>query len=138
MIEQIGIHIHTRLSSFSDFTSIAGSKISPVKIPQNTTYPCVTYEIIGVDNFITKSNSLNTSNLTLGINCYAENYTTTSTLAKAVIEALDYYQVQYTEVGVGGDTYTIKYHFDNLSDEFYDTPEVYYKEIIFNCLIIKN
>jgi hypothetical protein len=138
MIEQIGILVHSRLSSFSDFTSIAGTKIFPVKVKEFATYPCATYQIIGVDNFITKSNSLNTSNLTLGINCYAENYAATSSLAKAVIEALDYYQTQYSEVGVGGNTYTIKFHFDNLSDEFYDTPEVYYKEIIFNCLIIKN
>ena len=44
-------------------------------------------------------------------------------------------RITYTEDSV---SYTAKFNFDSLSDEYFNTPEVFYKEIIFNCLIYKN
>jgi len=110
-------------------------KVSPVVIPQGATYPFTTYEIDNVDNFLTKTKSLLSCDLSIRIACFADLYKTTYLQSKAVVEALDYYSVTYTEDGV---SYTAKFRFDSLSDDYYKQPEKFYKNLIFNCLITKN
>jgi hypothetical protein len=114
---------------------ISGLKVSPVIIPQGTAYPATTFEIANVDNFITKSSSLASCDVSLRIACFADNYNTTYNQSKAVVEALDYYSVTYTEDGV---SYTAKFRFVSLDDDYYKLPEKFYKNLIFNCLITKN
>ena len=136
MFAVIGQKIVSRLNSQSAFTSANGTnKVFPVRINQTTSYPATTYEIRDVDNFISKGNSLDSCDISIGINCFAIDYATTYSQAKAAVEALDLYSVTYTEDSV---SYTAKFNFESLSDEYFNTPEVFYKEIIFNCLIIKN
>lgn len=118
-------------------TTTTGSspKIFPVIIPQGTAYPATTFEIANVDNFITKSSSLESCDVSLRIACFADDYNTTYNQSKAVVEALDYYSVTYTEDGV---SYTAKFRFVSLDDDYYKLPEKFYKNLIFNCLITKN
>lgn len=136
MFAIIGQKIVTRLNSQSAFTTANGNnKVFPVRVSQEAQYPATTYEIRDVDNFLSKDSSLKSCNVRIGINCFATDYTTTYSQAKAVIESLDLYSITYTEDSV---SYTAKFNFDSLSDEYFNTPEVFYKEIIFNCLIYKN
>mgnify|MGYP003132175243 FL=1 len=136
MFAIIGQKIVTRLNSQSAFTTANGNnKVFPVRVSQDAPYPATTYEIRDVDNFLSKDSSLKSCNVRIGINCFATDYTTTYSQAKAVIESLDLYSITYTEDSV---SYTAKFNFDSLSDEYFNTPEVFYKEIIFNCLIYKN
>lgn len=111
------------------------SKISPVIIPQGTVYPATTYEIRNVSNFMSKASSLNSCDVSVNISCFADIYGTTYNQAKAVVDALDLYEVTYTE---DGQSYTAKFRFENLDDEYFKTPEKFYKNLTFNCLIIKN
>jgi len=110
-------------------------KVTPVIIPQGTTYPATTYEISNVSNFMSKGGSLNSCDVSINISCFADGYATTYNQAKAVVEALDLYQVTYSE---DGQSYTAKFRFMNLDDEYYKQPEKFYKNLTFNCLIIKN
>lgn len=136
MFAVIGQKIVTRLNNQSAFTSANGAaKVYPVRISEESSYPATTYEIRDVDNFISKGSSLDSCNVSIGINCFALDYNTTYLQAKAAVEALDLYSVTYTEDSV---SYTAKFNFESLSDEYFNTPKVFYKEIIFNCLIIKN
>ena len=118
-------------------TTSTGSnpKVFPVIIPQGTSYPATTFEIANVDNFITKCSSLESCDVSLRIACFADDYNTTYNQSKAVVEALDYYSVTYTE---GGVSYTAKFRFVSLDDDYYKLPEKFYKNLIFNCLITKN
>ena len=111
------------------------AKISPVIIPQGTVYPATTYEIRNVSNFMSKGSSLNSCDVSVNISCFADKYATTYNQAKAVVDALDLYEVTYTE---DGQSYTAKFRFENLDDEYFKTPEKFYKNLTFNCLIIKN
>jgi len=127
-------------SSFGFLTAISlkevtSAKVFPVIIPQGTTYPATTYEIANVSNFMSKGSSLESCDVSVNISCYAEGYATTYNQAKAVVEALDLYQVTYSE---DGQSYTAKFRFMNLDDEYYKQPEKFYKNLTFNCLIIKN
>lgn len=136
MFAVIGQKIVAQLNGNSEFLAANGSsKVFPVRINQTTSYPATTYEIRDVDNFISKGSSLDSCNVSIGINCFALDYATTYSQAKAAVEVLDLFSITYTEDGV---SYTAKFNFESLSDEYFNTPEVFYKEIIFNCLIIKN
>ena len=114
---------------------ITSAKVFPVIIPQGTGYPATTYEIANVTNFMSKGSSLESCDVSVNISCFADGYGTTYNQAKAVVEALDLYQVTYTE---DGQSYTAKFRFMNLDDEYYKKPEKFYKNLTFNCLIIKN
>ena len=100
----------------------------------NKNYPFNTRLRYAVDNFMSKSNSLNSCNVTIRLSCFSKSYATTYNQAKAAVEALDLYSVDYTEDSVD---YTAKFSFSSLSDEYHNVAEVYYKDIIFNCLIIR-
>ena len=136
MFAVIGQKINDRLNTNSAFTTANGNnKVFPVIIPQGTTYPATTYEIANVSNFMSKGSSLESCDVSVNISCYAEGYATTYNQAKAVVEALDLYQVTYSE---DGQSYTAKVRFMNLEDEYYKQPETFYINLTFNCLIIKN
>lgn len=134
------INNSTVANSFGILTAVSvkeitGAKVFPVIIPQGTGYPATTYEIANVSNFMSKGSSLASCDVSVNISCYADGYGTTYNQAKAVVEALDLYQVTYSE---DGQSYTAKFRFMNLDDEYYKQPEKFYKNLTFNCLIIKN
>lgn len=125
----------TFLLSFASVKEVGDKKVFPVIIPQEVDYPAVTYEITNVTNFMSKGASLNSCNLSVRLACFADSYGTTYNQAKAIVEALDLYSVTYTE---DGQSYTAKFRFIDLDDEYYKNAEKFYKNINFDCLIIKN
>ena len=136
MFAVIGKEIVTRLEATSAFTSVNGNdKVFPVIIPQGVSYPCSTFEITNVSNFLSKGSSLNACDVSIRIACLADSYNTTYNQAKAVVEALDLFVVTCIEDGV---SYTAKFRFLDLDDDYFKTPEKFYKNVNFNCLIIKN
>ena len=136
MFAVIGKEIVTRLQATAAFTAVNGNNsVFPVIIPQEEDYPCTTYEITNVSNFLSKGGSLNSCDVSIRIACFADSYNTTYNQAKAAVEALDLYEVTYTEDSV---SYTAKFRFLDLDDDYFKTPEKFYKNVNFNCLIIKN
>jgi len=139
MFAVIGQKIQVALNANSRFTASdannGNDKVFPVIVNQTTSYPATIYNIEDVSNFISKGNSLKSCNLVIRVACFADSYGTTYNQAQGVVEALDLYSVTYTE---SGESYTAKFNFSSLNDEYHNTAEVYYKDIFFNCLIIKN
>ena len=136
MFAVIGKEIVTRLQATAAFTAVNGNnKVFPVIVPQDKIFPCTTYEITNVTNFLSKGSSLNSCDVSIRIACFADSYNTTYNQAKAAVEALDLYEVTYTEDSV---SYTAKFRFLDLDDDYFKTPEKFYKNVNFNCLIIKN
>lgn len=136
MFAVIGKQIVTRLEATSAFTTANGSdKVFPVIIPQGVVYPATTFEIMNVSNFISKGSSLDSCDVSIRIACFSDDYLTTYNQAKAAVEALDLFEVTYTEDSI---SYTAKFRFETLDDEYFKSAEKFYKNIIFNCLIIKN
>lgn len=136
MFAEIGKILVTRLNADNDFIAVNGVRqISPVRIPQNANYPYSIYEIIDVDNFMSKGSSLDSCNVSIRLATFAETYNTTYDQAKTAINSLDLYSETYTE---DGQAYLAKFSFESLSDEYHNSAEVFYKNINFNCLIIKN
>jgi len=135
MFAVIGKEIVTKLQATSAFTTANGSnKVFPVIIPQGVSYPCSTFEITNVSNFLSKGGSLNSCDVSIRIACFADTYNATYNQAKAAVEALDLYEVEYTEDGTD---YIAKFRFLDLDDDYFKTPEKFYKNVNFNCLIYK-
>tara|TARA_R110002033_G_scaffold52426_1_gene99764 strand:+ start:449 stop:859 length:411 start_codon:yes stop_codon:yes gene_type:complete len=136
MFAVIGQKIAAQLQATSTFVSANGgnNRVFPVRIPQTQAYPCTTYEIMDVDNFVSKNESLESCNVSIRLATFGESYTETYSQAKAAVLALDLFSVTYSD----GGSYTAKFNFETLSDEYHNNAEVFYKNIIFNCLIIKN
>jgi len=139
MFAVIGQKIQERLNANARFTATDANngddKVFPVIINQTTSYPATIYSIEDVSNFISKGNSLDSCDVVVRVACFADSYATTYNQGKAIVESLDLYSVTYTE---DGQSYTAKFNFSSLSDEYHNTAEVYYKDLFFNCLIIKN
>ena len=136
MFQAIGKEIINKLNQSSDFRIANGMrKVFPVIIPQGVVYPATTFEIMNVSNFLSKGSSLNSCDVSIRIACFADSYLTTYNQAKATVEALDLITVPYTEDGIG---YKAKFRFETLDDEYFKSAEKFYKNVIFNCLIIKN
>ena len=136
MFAVIGKKIVSKLNATSAFTSANGNnRVFPVIVSQgDNPFPCTTYEITNVSNFLSKGSSLNSCDVTIRLACFADTYNQTYNQAKAAVEALDLYEVEYTEDSVD---YVAKFRFIDLDDDYFKTSEKFYKNIIFNCLIIK-
>ena len=136
MFAVIGQKIAAQLQATSSFVTANGgnNRVFPVRIPQTQKYPCTTYEIMDVDNFVSKNQSLESCNVSIRLATFGKSYTETYSQAKAAVLALDLFSVTYSD----GSSYTAKFNFETLSDEYHNNAEVFYKNIIFNCLIIKN
>tara|TARA_R100001163_G_scaffold58975_1_gene47506 strand:- start:1801 stop:2211 length:411 start_codon:yes stop_codon:yes gene_type:complete len=136
MFAVIGKQIVTKLDGSTAFIAANGrNKVFPVIIPQGVVYPASTFEIMNVSNFISKGSSLDSCDVSIRIACFSDDYLTTYNQAKAAVEALDLFEVTYTEDSI---SYTAKFRFETLDDEYFKSAEKFYKNIIFNCLIIKN
>ena len=135
MFQAIGKEIITELNDSHAFISANGSsKVFPVIIPQGIHYPATTFEIMNVSNFMSKGSSLNSCDVSIRLACFASDYMTTYNQAKAAVEALDLTTTTYTEDGI---SYTAKFRFEGLDDEYFKSAEKFYKNVLFNCLIIK-
>ena len=78
MFAVIGKEIVTRLQATAAFTTANGSnKVFPVIIPQGVSYPCSTFEITNVSNFLSKGGSLNSCDVSIRIASFADTYNTT-------------------------------------------------------------
>lgn len=132
--EDFGAQVLASIDEIS-IKEVGDKKVFPVIIPQEVGYPAVTYEITNVTNFMSKGSSLKSCNVSIRLSCFADSYGTTYNQAKAIVEALDLYSVTYTE---DGQSYTAKFRFIDLDDEYFKNAEKFYKNIIFDCLIIKN
>lgn len=136
MFAVIGKKIVSRLNSQSAFTTANGNnRVFPVIVPQgDNPFPCTTYEITNVSNFLSKGSSLNSCDVIIRLACFADTYNATYNQSKAAVEALDLHEVEYTEDSVD---YVAKFRFIDLDDDYFKTSEKFYKNINFNCLIIK-
>ena len=135
MFAKIGESIVAKLNSDSAYSALVDEdNIGPVIVPQKSTYPYVTYEIVNVSNFLVKDVSLKTCEVEMDITCFCNTYNETYNISKAIVGALDKFEGQQLEDGI---TFKAKFSFDNLRDGYFPDPEKFYKTIQFNILINK-
>lgn len=111
----ISLLLESALAANSGVTSLVGTRIYPVKLPQAATYEAITYQRIS-NTATNGSTSLRESRFQ--IDCWAQTYAETQVLAAAVKAALE----EYKKVATPGikQSYVI-----NELDDYDDDVRVY-------------
>lgn len=82
--------VYTALSGSSPITSIVGTRIYPLVLREDTTFPALTYQVISTVTEPTFT-SLGVRKYRIQLDCWADTYLGAATLRDAVMTALDGY-----------------------------------------------
>ncbi len=97
---------------------VAG-RIYPLKLPQEPTYPAITYEVVGDTRHRDLSGPGDRERPHFRVHCWAATYAAALDLAADVRTALDGFK------GTMDTTEVSSVKFDGWNDQFEDVPEVY-------------
>ena len=86
----IGTVIHSLLSADTTITDAVGDNIYPIIVPQNSPFPAITYQLIGSEPMEIKGFQKIADTASVQINVFADTYSKTVAIAKAVKDVLDY------------------------------------------------
>jgi hypothetical protein len=86
MIEET---LYTTLTGNATVAGIVGTRVHPVKLPQNTALEAITFSHISGPRDVSLSGASGTARARLRIDCWAERYREAKVLMKAVRGALD-------------------------------------------------
>jgi len=118
-----GKAVYAILSAAAGVTALASTRIYPVRAPQNTTLPYVTYTVVSVNPTDTKDRPSHLDTVRMQIDCWATTYAGAEALHAAIRTAIDAYQINATAGGVVVNG--IKYETEN--DAFEDEVDIYRK-----------
>lgn len=104
-------------------------KVYPLRIPQETAFPALTYSILSVDPEDTKDSRSLCDTVTFQINLFASTYTLVTSLAQLVREALD--GLSGENSGVSVDYMRFESWIDDYDDEFL----LFRKDMTFSCRV---
>lgn len=80
--------LYTVLSNDAGVTALASTRTYPVILPQNPTYPAITYQRISGRKMYALGGYTNLENPHIQVDCWAETYPAVESLKTAVIAAL--------------------------------------------------
>jgi len=78
----------TYLKDDVTISSYVGTRIYPVRMPQNVVYPAITYQIIGSTRFLTLSGPVSLVEGRYQIDIWSNGYGETKNIAKGIRDAL--------------------------------------------------
>ena len=111
--------LRTHLLADVPVTALVVARIYPIKLPQNPTYPALTYEMISTIPFRGLAGDSGLERARARIHCWAETYTGAIDLATKVRTAVADFSV------LMGTTTVRSTKFETWNDIFEDVPEVY-------------
>lgn len=98
-----GRYVYAKLAAASGVTAIVGSgdscRIYPINIPQNQTYPAITYVCSNKPGDLNKTQKATSFSVMVTVSMWAATYTECEEMDLAVFDALD-----FTEGTAGGET----------------------------------
>lgn len=128
--------IYNILSNTAGVTAIVSTRIYPVRLPLDTDYPAVTFQLVSSIPENHKTGRANYFNSRIQVNCFAVDTSTASgnqksiDLAVAVKAALER-KTPGTYGGIGVKNITLLNEFD-LTDDSSDYEGVFYRVLEFN------
>lgn len=81
--------IFYKLSNTAPVSLIVSSRIYPILLPENTQFPCISYQIIFMERFNSMTGHLGTTTAQVQIDSWSKTATEARTLAKKVHNALN-------------------------------------------------
>ena len=114
----IGKSIYTLLSAESDITDLVSTRIYPVRVAQNGSYPAIVYSILGAvptnDKTGTTNRRSQIDDFEVQISVHAKDYATTQDVCKAVRDTIDKYSGTSAGVSINS------IYWDEQSDRYDD------------------
>lgn len=80
--------IYAHLSTVAAVSTLAGTRIYPVFLPQDPTYPAISYQRISSQPQVAIGGFCNLDNPRIQIDCWASSYSAVKSLAEAVRDAM--------------------------------------------------
>ncbi len=111
--------LRTHLIADAPVTALVVSRIYPIKLPQNPTYPALTYEFISDIPHRSLGGDSDLERVRARIHCWAATYTGAIDLAAKVRTAVGDFS------GLMGTTTVRSVKFETWNDLYDDVPEVY-------------
>lgn len=97
--------LYSRLSGFAGITALCSTRIFPVKIPDNTTMPCLSYHRISGSRIESMTGSSALVYARFQIDCWGRKYSDVKALAEQVRLALEGYKGTIAGVTIYGVNY---------------------------------
>lgn len=76
----IEIAIRTRLANFAGLSALVGTRIYPLKIPQNATLPAVAYEVVSAERESAMGADIGIAHFRIQLTIFAKKYSETGQL----------------------------------------------------------
>ena len=111
--------LRTHLLADGDVAALVVARVYPLKLPQEPTYPALTYEIVSDIPYRGLSGDHDKEVIRARIHCWAETFAGATDLARKVRTAVADFS------GTMGTTAVASVKFETWSDLFEDTAEVY-------------
>ncbi len=111
--------LRTHLIADAPVTALVVKRIYPIKLPQQPTYPCLTYEIVSDIPYRGLAGDADREVIRARVHCWAETYTVAIDLAAKVRAAVGDFS------GTMGTTVVSSAKFETWNDIYEDVPEVY-------------
>ena len=94
--------IYTKLTGLAAVSAIVVLRIYPLKMPDNPTFPCVTYQRISSIREQTLSGRVSYCDALYQIDSWSESYDTTASLAAAIFAGLEGFRGIVSTVDIQG------------------------------------
>jgi len=111
--------LRTHLLADGPVAALIGTRMYPLILPQNPTYPCLTYEIVSDIPHRALAGDSDRERVRVRIHCWASTYTGAIDLATKVRTSVADHS------GLMGTTAVSSVKFETWNDTFDDAPEVY-------------
>lgn len=111
--------IYTKLSSTDAVTDLVGTRIYPLKLPQNPTYPAITYGRVSARRGMTHDGPGDMAWPRFQFDCYGASYSAAKGVANAIRSTLNGFSGTVSTVNI------CAVFFMNEVDDFNDDTEVY-------------
>tara|TARA_S200002703_G_scaffold158352_1_gene168476 strand:+ start:1108 stop:1518 length:411 start_codon:yes stop_codon:yes gene_type:complete len=125
---EIGKAIYSILSGNATVSGLVSTRIYPVVVPQDTSFPFVVFTITSEEPSHSKDGVSGLDVISFQVDCYGLEYDENTTLANAVRTALDFYK------GTIGGQNVQRIRFQDVSDGEYDEDlGVFWKSLDFDA-----
>lgn len=116
--------LYNRLSTYSALTALVGDRINPVRLPQGTAYPAVSYFRVSRPTRRTFGGNTAIASPRFQFDCWAKRYTDAKAVADQLIAALNNFSG--TMGGTGGVEVQDIELMNEMDDDFLDTADLYH------------
>ena len=115
--------LYTRLTTDPTLTALVGNRVTPVLLPQDVTYPAITFNRVSTERIQTLSGSTGLARASFQVSAFSPDHTEMLTVASGIREALDGNEGTLIENQIELYDQTARVHYANLDFAIWHTEK---------------